>query len=447
MSSLELTKTYLIRNALIPYNDEIVKKDLLIENGKIAEISDKIRKQITFDVIDSKGQFLFPGFIDIHTHLNCKIGKFWVADNYESGTEIAVDNGITTLFNFITQSKVEDPSITYLSEIESLKKQKVYCDVYFHFTPFKENYLEVLSKIDNNFIKIIKLYTTYKQAGLYYSYKEIEEIFKKFKNKNFTYLIHCEDEEQLNKDIFEVVEFSKPYSHAIARSKSAEIIAVREILELAKKYKQKVHFVHISTPQAAIDINKAKSQGVDVSCETCPQYLILHDELLSEENGHIYVCSPPLRSKNIVKKNRELLVNEIFDLVATDHCAFLKKDKDNWQKDFRNIPNGLPGIGALPHVVFNLFDDFSHNNLLKIYRLLCENPAKVTGIYPKKGKIEIGSDASFVCFKVFKHNTVKIRSTYQDCYDPYENFSSKLKINFVISNNRLFTKSKNDGEK
>lgn len=430
----------IIKDVLIPYKNTIANKDILIENGKIIEISDKIRKNISQKVIYGKKFYLFPGFIDIHTHLNCKIGNYYVADTYETGTKIAIDNGITTLFNFITQTTNEDAKNTIANEVELLKKQEYYCNVYFHFTPFKDNHIEILKNTNGHLIKTVKLYTTYKNAGLYYSYDDIKKIFKELKDKNFTFLIHCEDEEQLQKDLLEVVEFSKPYSHAIARSKQAEIIAVRNILKLAKMYNQKVHFVHISTPQAAKEIYQAKQEGLNVSCETCPQYLVLNDELLKSEGGYKYICSPPIRSRNLVKKNIELLKTGYFDVLATDHCPFFKKDKCNWNNDFRSIPNGLPGIGALPHVIFNLIDDYSEENILLAYRMLCENPAKVTNIYPHKGVIEVGADADFVCFSLRKSPFMKIKSTYQDCYDPYENMNTKLSIKFVILNGEIVIK-------
>jgi len=438
---LEHNENYLlIRNVLIPFQNSIVKKDILIKGEKIYKIDDYIKNKKYYELIDGKNKYLFPGFIDIHTHLDCKIGKYYVADNYNSASRIAIDNGITTLFNFITQTKQEEPLLTINQEIEKIKLQETFCNIYFHFTPFKENHIETLKQLDNKIIRTIKLYTTYKNAGLFYSYPEIKKIFEELKDKNFTFLIHCEDEKQLENDLKEVIEFKKPYSHSIARSKRAEIIAVKEIIKLSRKYNQKVHIVHVSTPEAAKLIYKAKLEGVPITSEICPQYLVLSSDLLKKEDGHRYICSPPIRDKSSRQKNIKNILEGIYDVAATDHCPFLKNDKDNWKNDYREIPNGLPGIGALPHIIISIFREYDEKTLLNIYKLLCENPAKVTDLYPKKGVIKEGSDADLVLFDIKKNSKYKIKSTYSDCYDPYEKYFSKLKIKYVILDGNIRVK-------
>jgi dihydropyrimidinase len=218
------------------------------------------------------------------------------------------------------------------------------------------------------------------------------------------------------------------------RPKEAEITAINKILNLSGKYKIKIHIVHVSTCEAAEILNNVKDK-IATTCETAPHYLNLTDDYLKRDDGFKLICTPPLRNKLNVKDMKEKALDEYFDIYASDHCAFLKKDKNNSESknDVRLVPCGVAGLGALPHLTFKLYEDNLDNALMQMGKRLSENPAKITGIYPRKGTIKIGSDADFSVLEIGKSEK-NIQSSISDVYETYENFKTNLNFKYVFLN-------------
>lgn len=429
----------LIKNGIVVFENEVSKTDILVQNGIIKSFGDTEASDNR--TIDAEGCYVFPGFIDMHTHLDDYIGKFYLADTYDTASEAALENGITTLFNFITQkndnSLIKELELA-LEKLEYRKKTvtelgKELCNVAFHLTPttFTDddwNDIEYLTSIG---FKTFKFYTTYKNAGLYAPYDEIEKVISKLKEYDVTTLIHCEDNDAIESIDFRHFDLSKAYSHALLRPVEAEVIAIRKILAIAEKTQAKIHIVHVSTAEGAGLINEFRKRFGNVTCETCPQYLYLNEENLKTPGGHRYICSPPLRTIENMNKMRELAVGGYFDAYATDHCGFLKKDKDNFFADIRNVPNGMPGIGALTSLIFELYGGLNEKTAIEIGRRLSANPALITGLYPMKGVIQEGSDADITILN-YGNKEKYITSTHSFSYETYFGRKSKLDIKYTL---------------
>ena len=190
----------LIRNGKVCFENAIEVADILVENGKITALGTLPDAMPSAREIDAKGLFVLPGFIDIHTHLDDQGGRFYLADTYQTGTQVAVQNGITTIFTFITQGQHER-----LSEAIAKAKAKAgghcYCDYLWHITPTvfdADGHREIEKAIQSGF-RSIKLYTTYKKAGIFSDYQQIEEVVKKYAPRGAQFLVHCEDEDVLNR--------------------------------------------------------------------------------------------------------------------------------------------------------------------------------------------------------------------------------------------------------
>lgn len=423
----------LIKNAKIPVQGKFIKKDLYIQDDVISFNGvSQIDK-----TIDAEGSYLMPGFIDIHTHLDDYIGKCYLADTYKSAAEIALRNGFTTLFNFITQHPSEDIQES-ISKAEKKIPNDTTVNYYFHLTPvtFETGDFKKFEKLINKGFRTFKFYTTYRHAGLFTSYRQIEKIFSMLRGTGVRFLVHCEDDEVLSNIDKSKIDYSDAYSHSIMRPEQAEIKAIETILDLAVKYSARVHIVHVSTPEGARMIFKAKQRYNFISCETCPQYLLLDDSYLKNDDGYKYICSPPLRSREDADEMVRLANEEYFDIYTTDHCAFTKKDKDEFKGDIRNVPNGLPGIGGLVHNIYNILNGDMEERLLHITKHLSKIPALLTGLYPKRGTLQEGSKADLVILK--KGNKHNLNATLMDVYDPYEKFSSELEITHTVSNGRIY---------
>jgi len=429
--------TVLIKNGLVCFEDGIRPADIFVREEKIVSFDSSESAE---KIIDASGCYVMPGMIDIHTHLDDIIGKYYLADTYKSGSEIAVLNGITTLFNFITQGKNETLNESVVKAV-SKAKDNSYCNIGWHLTPtsFSGNdRKDIKEKISKGF-KTIKLYTTYKQAGIYTDYIQLENVFNELKDYDVTFLIHCEDNDIVEEESAKDYDFSKPFTHTLLRPKLAEFKAIRKVIELAEKYNTKLHIVHVSTCEGIDLINDAR-RNLNVTCETAPHYLFLNDEYLKREDGHMWLCSPPLRDKNNSENMMKKAKEGFFDIFATDHCAFLKKQKDESKKDIRNIPNGLAGIGALPHLIFNLHSDNLDYAFTEMTKRLSENPAKITGLYPAKGTLKPGSDADLT---VINPNGIErdLKSTLSDAYETYPGFKTKLSLKYVFINGEVIVEN------
>jgi len=433
-------KTTLIKNGLVCFEDGIRQEDIFIQDGIISLINSQANID---EVIDAKGFYVLPGFIDIHTHLDDMIGKYELADTYKTGSEIAVLNGVTTLFTFITQRK--DESLTDAIEKAKLKAEgNSFCDYSWHLTPTKfdiDNWKEIKENILKGF-KTFKFYTTYKQAGLYSDYESLDNIFTELKSYNLTFLIHCEDNGIVESEYKKNYDLSKPFTHTLLRPKEAEIKAIEKIIEIVKKYNTKLHIVHVSTTEGTKLINDAR-KNIPITCETAPHYLFLNDEYLRKENSNRWICSPPLRDEKNMMELKEKAREGYFDIYATDHCAFTKKDKDeNYVSSVPGIikvPNGLAGIGALPHLTFKLYSDNLNNTFLEMSKRLSANPAKITGIYPKKGVIKNNADADIVIINP-NGKERNIISSLSDVYETYHDFTTRLSFKNIFVRGEMVVK-------
>lgn len=430
----------LIKNGKVVFESKVEKADILIEDGLIKDIGNLEISDA--EIIDATDNYVMPGFIDMHTHIDDFIGKYYLSDTYTTASEIALKNGITTLFTFITQKNDN----TLIGELElalekldyqrecAHKENKQLCSFAYHLTPtsFDDKSWEEIKLLVEAGFKTFKLYTTYKNSGIYSSYEEIEKILLRLKELNVTTLIHCEDNEFIESVDIKNVNLSDPYSHTILRPKEAEIKAIEKILDIAKRTQANIHVVHVSTEEGARLIDEYCKNYSNVTCETCPQYLFLDDEKLKTPGGHRWICSPPLRDKGNAEKMRSMSIHNFFEVYATDHCSFLKKDKDNFAGDIRDVPNGLPGIGALPDLIFGLYKEITDEILVNISQKLSTNPAKITGLFPMKGAVLKNADADLVILDI-NGNVHDIVSSESNSYETYFGYKSRLNILNVIT--------------
>jgi dihydropyrimidinase len=372
---------------------------------------------------------VLPGFMDFHTHVDDHIGRFYLADSYETATREAIQNGITTLCTFVTQG---DGTLRQAMAAARAKAVgRCHGDVLWHLTPttFEPADLRFIAGLLKGGYRTIKLYTTYKPAGLYVSYQDLGELFERLGPLGATFMVHCEDDEIICHASHEALDLSKPVTHARLRSEEAEVEAIRRVTALALAKGAPLHVVHVSTVEGAKAIVAAKTVG-DVTCETCPQYLFLDEGFLAREDGHHWLCSPPLRNHR--EAFRALALEGAFDMIATDHCAFRPEDKDSWNgKDLRQVPNGLPGLGALPHVTWKIWEDDPDRSALGLATYLSANPARRAGVSDRKGAILPGMDADIVVLDPAGPER-PVRSTGVPAYEPFPGFTTKLHFRSVL---------------
>ncbi len=416
----------LIKNGTVHLEDRALVTDVLAVDGLIADIG-KIDYAIDgCEVIDATGLHVLPGMIDIHTHLDDTIGTYQLADTWATGSEIAIRNGITTMCGFITQRQGGSLQEAVDSALAKAERHS-YCDHAFHLTPVtfeKRDWAYIEKLLADNF-RTFKFYTTYREAGLFLDYGKLREAMGRIGDMGAAVLAHCEDDLILNDARSRIADPADAYSHALSRPASAEIEGITRVLEVAKQTKCPCHIVHVSTVEGATLISQAR-QDLSVTCETCPQYLFLSEENLRQPAGHRYICSPPLRTEGNRTAMQQLALKGTFDAYATDHCAFTKRDKDGKSSDHANVPNGLPGIGALVPLAHEL-----HRDPAALARHLALNPARIAGLYPRKGAIGKGADADLVVLDADGPEHT-VRSSLADVHETYPGRTTRLGIRRVL---------------
>ena len=420
----------IIRNGKILRSGRFVEGCIKVEAGIITRIDTTISEEPGERVIDAENKYVIPGLIDVHTHLDDFIGRYPLSDDFLSGSTVALKNGITTIFTFITET--ENRSLRERVEEFLQKGRRSIVNYGFHLTPVRFGVREIdyiRDLIDSGFSSF-KFYTTYKNAGIFLSYEEIERIVNLIKRDKTVFLVHCEDESVLEKNY--CLDYQSPLDHALLRPVEAEVTAIEKIIDIAKRTDARFHIVHCSTIEGAKLVETHKKH-IEISLETCPQYLLLSDDLLKGADGHRYFCTPPLRSSSNASEMQRALKSGLFDIVATDHAPFFKKDKDENKNRLRLVPNGLAGLGALPHIIYSILDGDREERLIFLVRLISENPARIMNLYPKKGVIEEGSDADIVILSEGR-DPLQFLPSLSDTYNPYEGFYSKLLFDYVIIN-------------
>ncbi len=410
--------------------------DVLLEGSRVEAVGRIAAECGDVETIDATGCHVLPGLIDVHVHIADRIGSYALADDVSSGTRTAVCGGVTTLATFVTQRQGEtlrDGVARMLDEVH----RGAWSDVALHLTPtsWPWNPGEIERLVASG-CRTFKLYTTYRPAGLFTDWETLEAAMRTLARLGVRLFLHCEDDGVLGAIDPTRIDLRDPFSGTLLRPEAAEVTAIRRAVALAERTGCPLHVVHVSTAEGAEIVASARP-GAPVTCETAPHYLLLEEDCLREASGHRWMCTPPLRSKATRARLEALAIGGAIDLLATDHCPFLKEDKDCRQGgDVRHIPGGLPGIGSLLPLGFEILVKRGRQTLASLVRLLSANPARVLGLYPRKGVLAPGSDGDLVVLDVDGGERA-LRSIHSACHDPWSRRTTTLAVRAAIVGGRV----------
>lgn len=415
---------YLIKNGTVVYARGNYQADILIEGEKIVQVAHKIDAPGTV-TINASGKYIFPGFIDTHTHFDLDAGDFHTADDFYSGTKAAVAGGTTSILDFTTQEKGQTLKEA-LDVWHEMADGKSSCDYGFHMsiTDWNTSVREEIKDMTSLGVTSYKLYMAY--DNLKVNDREIFEILSAVEEEKGIVGVHCENGELIKAmtDRLKSRQKNSISMHPKSRPVEVEAEAIQRLLTIAKLAKAPVNIVHLSSRLGLEEVRRARSAGQQVFTETCPQYLILDDTEYERPGfeGAAYVLSPPLRKSADMETLWQAVDKGEIDVMGTDHCSFhMNGQKTRGLYDFTKIPNGIPGVEHRPALFYHFGVVSGKTTVERMCQILSENPAKLFGMYPRKGAILPGSDADLVIWDPKKVWTITAENMVQNVdYTPYE---------------------------
>lgn len=428
----------LIRNGTVVNAGGTLRADVLVEDEKIIAVTAPGVIETADEFIEADDKYVLPGGIDAHTHMEMPFGGTFSADTFFTGTRAAAWGGTTTIIDFAVQAK----GTTLLSTLDKWhEKADGHCaiDYGFHMiiSDVNDQSLKEMESCIDAGVNSFKMFMAY--PGVFYATDgEILRAMRKANDTGATIMMHAENGIAIDELVAIALAdgLTDPVQHGLTRPPELEGEATSRAIQLARVTGAPLYIVHLSASQALAAVAAARNEGQNVFAETCPQYLYLSIEDLAKPDfeGSKYVASPPLRPReHQADLWRGLRTNDL-SVVSTDHCPFCFKDqKEMGRGDFSKIPNGIPGV---EHRMDLLHQGVVAGELTlqRWVEVASATPARMFGLYPRKGVIAPGADADIVVYDPVVQQTLGVATHHMAVdYSAYEGMSITGGVSTVLS--------------
>lgn len=408
--------TTLIKNGTLITASETFEADILIEGEKIARIGLDLEPGAA-NVVDASGKFVTPGGVDPHTHFDLPMFDTVSSDDHYTGHKAAAFGGTTTVIDFAVQ---EEKGFQYSMDRWMEKAQKAAIDYSFHMnlTRFDESVAKEIPSLREMGVTTLKVFTAY-NGRLRLDDGSIFKALRIAKENGMLVMAHCENGDVIDTLIPEALAagHTSPEWHARTRPAPGAVEATLRMAAMSETADAPVYIVHMNAGGEVDMLKYARERGVKVMGETCPQYLFFTVDHLRRPDGAKWVCSPPMRTEKDNARLWEGLRAGILQTVGTDHCPFFFDGtkpilyegqevaipgKELGKDDFTKIPNGLPAVGDRLPILWTYGVRAGRISANQFVALTAANPAKIFGLYPRKGALLPGSDADIVIWDAEK---------------------------------------------
>ncbi len=436
---------YLLKNGSIVTSSGVIKGDILISDGLIQAIGNYIwdESAVNFDV---EGNYILPGLIDSHVHIGHPNKYGNATDDFYTASVAAARSGVTMFMDFAIQWDQNDNIYkTAVKKDAQIKKESI-IDYSFHNCPTLSEpiTLSPMRDLENEGLPSFKFYMTYSKQNRMASDGLLLEALKKSREHNCIVGVHAENDSMIlyNEKVAEAAneigyayfpKYKPPY---------IEEEAINRVIQMNETAEGHLFIFHVTTGKGAAMVKKAREAGQSIYAETCVHYLVLNDDKYLQEDGYKYLCSPPLRSDKDRDELWKALNNNALSIVTSDHCGFSHITKENNKDDFRNIPNGLPGIDARLNVLYTEGVVKGRISIEKMAELTSTNAAKIFGCFPQKGIIQVGSDADLVVFNPRHQKLLRNKELNNSTdWSPYEGMELHGKVEMTFSRGELIVEN------
>lgn len=412
--------------------------DILIQGPTIS----RIEKDLNYpadQVIDASGKLVFPGGVDVHVHNDEVFGGTHSADDFYSGTVAAACGGTTTVVDFAYQSKGGSLAAA-LGEWQAKGEGKAAIDYGLHMiiVDVSDEILAEIPAMVEEGVTSFKMFMAYKN-DLMVSDGDLFRVLQKCRQAGAVVSVHAENGDLL--DVLVKGHLSRgetaPKYHAASRPPAVEAEATGRAITIARLADAPLYIVHLSCAEALSEVCHARAAGQPVFAETCPQYLCLDSRVYDAPGFEAakFVCSPPIRDKRHQEALWSGLRSGNLQTVGSDHSSFnFQGQKELGREDFSKIPNGIPGAETRLYLLYTYGVLSGRISLNRFVDIACTAPAKLFGLFPKKGTIAVGSDADMVIWDPKKEFTIAQRDLHNNMdYTPFEGMRVRGAPSTVLS--------------
>jgi len=435
-----------IKHGTVVTSVDTFKADVWIDQGKIVALTHpqhEIKHDNSVTVIDASNKLVMPGGIDAHTHLDMPFGGTTSSDDFETGTIAAAHGGTTTLIDFAIQTKghtLREGIDAWHAKAEG----KARIDYGFHMiaTDVNNHTLDEMNQLVREGVTSFKLFMAY-PGVLYVDDGQIFRAMQRARDIGALICMHAENGIAIDVLVEQALAAGNtaPKWHSLSRPQIAEAEGTHRALALAEMAGAPVYIVHLSAPRALDKVTEARDRGLPAYAETCPQYLFCSLDDLAQEGfeGAKFVCTPPLRPKEMQADIWRGLKTNDLQVVSTDHCPFcFKGQKELGRDSFAKIPNGMPGIETRLYLLWDGGVRAGRISANRFVEITSTAPAKIFGLYPHKGTIAVGADADLLVWDPEHEHVLSEKTLHMRVdYSPFEGRRVRGFATHVLSRGEL----------
>jgi len=370
--------------------------DLAVEGETVAALGEDLKGKRE---ISAEGLYVLPGGIDIHTHMALPVGGTSSSDDFVTGTKAAAHGGITAIVDFTVGAPETTLGDDLRSRLETAAPAMVDYSFHVEIVGWHDSRVREMADVFEKGLRTFKFFTAYGDSGRRTKNGQLLEAFRTVSSLGATALVHAEDDDVIHRLMERLPSdgMSDMRNLAVTRPDDCEALAVATVGWIAGRTGARVHVVHLSSALGIEEVLRQRKAKAAMSCETCPQYLLLTSDVYGRPEGHLFSASPSLKTEADNQRLWQGLALGEVDFLTTDHCPFTKRQK-TWKGTFTDLPYGLPGVETSRILLHSEGVRKGKLSIEDFVRVTSSAPARFMGWYPKKGTLLPGSDADIVLF-------------------------------------------------